>query len=138
MNIGLQPLDYNIKSGDWALFNCTLQCSVSETHSLYWSVGRQLINSRRCNELDVAEFEQNTGMDIALVNLVECPLTGKLNRKSMIQQLKIRSDVRWDGIPVQCAAIRSSPYMVDHFSPYGVLSVESDGTQNNMCYSSYQ
>jgi len=64
-------------------------------------------------------------MDISLLNLVECPLTGNLNRKRMIQQLKIRSDVRWDGIPVQCAAIRSSPELLDHFSPYCVLSVES-------------
>ena len=128
MNIGLQPLDYTVQSGDWASFNCTLKCSVSESHSLYWFVGRHLINTRRCNELDVSEFEQNTGMDIALVNLVECPVTGHLNGKRMIQQLRIRSDVQWDGIPVQCAAIRSSPELVDHFSPYGVLSVESQGT----------
>ena len=72
-------------------------------------------------------FDRNTGMDIALVNVEECPLTGNLDGKHKIQQLRIWSDVQWDGIPVQCAAIRSSPELLDHFSPYAVLSVESDG-----------
>ena len=114
-------------------FNCTLQCSVSETHSLYWIVGRDLIANRRFNELEVSEFERNTGMDIALQNLIQCPLTGNLDGKYMIQQLRIRSDVQWDGIPVQCAAIRSNPELVDHFSPYGVLSVESQGKESPLC-----
>ena len=131
MNISLQPLDVTSQSGMWVSFNCTLQCSVSETHSLYWIVGRDLINTRRFNELEVSEFEQNTGMDISLLNLVECPLTGNLDGKYMIRQLQIRSDVQWDGTPVQCAAIRSSPELLDHFSPYGVLSVESDSKGNN-------
>ena len=88
MNISLQPLDLNLQSGEHAYFNCSLQCIDSETHALYWFVGRRDINTRRFNQVDRLTFEANTGMKVSVNTLVECPGTENLNQMYEIQQLK--------------------------------------------------
>ena len=88
-------------------------------------MGRRGINTRRFNQLGVSTFQDNTGMDLSIRTLVECPLTGNLNEKYEIQQLQLRSDIQLDGIAVQCAAIKSNPNLLNYYSPYAVLSVEA-------------
>ena len=133
MNISLQPLDLTLQSREQAYFNCSLQCADSETHSLYWFVGRRGINTRRFNQLGVSTFRDNTGMDVSIDTLVECPRTGDQNNKYKIQQLQLRSDIQWDGIAVQCAAIKSNRNLLNYFSPYAVLSVEAQGMYTTVC-----
>ena len=133
MNISLEPLDLNLQSGEHAYFNCSLQCTDSETHTLYWFVGRRGINTRRFNQLGATTFYTNTGMNVSVNTLVECPRTGNLSQMYKIQQLKLRSDIQWDGIAVQCAAFKNSPNLLNYFSPYAVLSVEAQGMYTTVC-----
>ena len=133
MNISLEPLDLNLQSGEHAYFNCSLQCTDSESHTLYWFVGRRDINTRRFNQVDRLTFEANTGMKVSVNTLVECPGTENLNQMYEIQQLKLQSDIQWDGIAVQCAAIESSPNLFSYYSPYAVLSVEAQGMYTTVC-----
>ena len=133
MNISLQPLDLTLQSREQAYFNCSLQCADSGTHTLYWFVGRRGINTRRFNQVGVSIFRDNTGMDVSIVTLVECPLSENQNVKYQVQQLRLRGDIQWDGIAVQCAAIKSDPDLLDYFSHYAVLSVEAQGMYTTVC-----
>lgn len=132
MNISLQPLDLTLQSREQAYFNCSLQCIASETHSLYWFVGRRDINTRRFSQSAVDTFRENTGMDVSIDTLVECPQENR-NDKYKVQQLRLRGDIQWDGIAVQCAAIKSDPNLLDYFSHYAVLSVEAQGMYTTVC-----
>ena len=133
MNISLQPLDLTLQSREQAYFNCSLQCNNAERHSLYWFVGRRDINTRRFSHTRVDIFQENTGMDVSIDTLVECPLSGNQNDKYKVQQLRLRGDIQWDGIAVQCAAIKSDPNLLDYFSHYAVLSVEAQGMYTTVC-----
>ena len=132
MNISLQPVDLSLQSGEHAYFNCSLQCINSETHTLYWFVGRRDINMRRFYQARMSAFPDSTRMELSVHTLVECPDTEN-SQMYKIQQLKFRSDIQWDGIAVQCAAIKSENNDLDYYSPYAVLSVEAQGMYTTVC-----
>ena len=98
---------------------------------MYWFVGRRGINTRRFSQSAVDTFRENTGMDVSIDTLVDC--SGNQNDKYKVQQLRLRGDIQWDGIAVQCAAIKSDPNLLDYFSHYAVLSVEAQGMYTTVC-----
>ena len=133
MNISLQPVDLSLQSGEHAYFNCSLECTDPRKHTLYWFVGRRDINMRRFNQVRMSDFPDSTRMELSVHTLVECPRTENLDQMYEIQQLKFRSDIQWDGIAVQCAAIKTSNNLLNYYSPYAVLSVEAQGMYTTVC-----
>lgn len=110
----LTPKRAEVDAGTWVFFNCSASCRVSGTHTIKWFVGDSLQR-----QVDAGFFDR-TGIKAEHTVLSSCP-----DDEILVNQLKIYASSAdlVNRTPVQCAALRKSPFFTDHFSYYGVITV---------------
>lgn len=131
--MSLKPSDVRVDVGSWAAFNCTLPCDFSQTHTINWFIGDSPGFRRNVylsiNDVAEREFEEYTGIQIALQDTSNCGSATSSGQRMAQQRLTIfTSAARMiNRTAVQCAALRKDPADVDMYSIFGVIVV------NGMC-----
>ena len=119
----LQPTDLTVDIGTWATFNCTISCTLRDTHTVRWFVGHSP-NSRRLVD---ANFHDRSGIEVELRDIVDCgeSETGDQVVAARQQQLSVNiiSVEKLNRAVIQCAVLRKGPNESDLYSHYGVMLV---------------
>ena len=136
MNVTIQPSDLTVTSGSRADFECSISCEYYYTHTLYWFVGDKPLHIRRFffNSNRIESFETASGIDVSINETNPCMGPGGVLQPSetLTQILNIYvSSLAMDRTPVQCAAIRTDPSLIDFYSFYSMLKVESEEGEKN-------
>lgn len=117
----LLPTDVSVDFGTWATFKCVISCELQDTHTLRWFVGHSPSGRRLVD----SNFEQRTGIQVRLVDIVACGETPDQGSRAQQQlSVNITSVEKLNKTAVQCAALRKAPSHSDLYSHYGVILVK--------------
>ena len=119
----LEQIDVDVDVGSWAVFNCSVSCDLSKTHTVSWFVG----SSRTRLVSSPAKFYQQTGIQVELEKLSSCSLRANSESGLAVYQLRVNATSEsvklLNKTSVQCAALRKSQIYSDVYSHYGVISI---------------
>ena len=115
----LEPTDIPVNIGNWAIFNCSVSCELSKTHTVRWFVGstrRRLVDSP-------ANFYRRTGIQVELGKPTSCEASPESGVEIYQLRVNATSMELLNKASVQCAALRKAQSFSDLYSHYGVISV---------------
>lgn len=127
MNVSLEPVDLTVYEGEWAVFNCSIDCSHLRTHTINWLVGDAVIHMRTVyfsSGVIERRFLEQTGYQVMIEDHTNCGNTGGLVQQLL--RINATSVSKVNKTAVQCAAFRKNPSDFDFLSYYAVLLVKGE------------
>ena len=125
MDINLEPNLQQINLYDYALFNCTYDCTHAQLYTLYWLVGAApRFLDRSFVKGQEHKFTATSGLSVLVEDIDTCR---SRFTKVGVQQLRINgsSVERYNRTAVQCAGVPTSPDSKIIFSSYSIMLVNS-------------
>ena len=125
MEINLEPNLQQVNLYDYAIFNCTYDCTQAQLYTLYWLVGAApRFLDRSFVKGQERKFTATSGLSVQLEDIVTCR---SRSTKFGVQQLRINpsSVEQHNRTAVQCAAVPTSPESKTIFTSYSVMLVNS-------------
>ena len=126
--MSLQPSDITVHEGQWASFNCSIDCEFRSSHTLRWLVGdsvRYLRSVYLSDGTAERQFFKTTGYQVAIEDHTNCNSAGE-GRVSQILRIHATSVAKVNKTSIQCAAFRETIEGFDFLSYYAVLLVRGE------------
>ena len=122
-SLQLSPADVRINEAESAVFNCTFECSIRDSHTIVWLVGDLPLIQRYFVMGRTRTFSSQSDLQVQVSDLSTCTSAGE-GRGVQQLQIQVTSATLHNRTAVQCHAARKHTDYSDLYSMYGLVLVD--------------